>query len=361
MNMFAVGLTSRGSPATRNCPDLDRVILFPRPATTGPADLEGPVAGSPRGRQIDGEPTPGLRVFTGKTRKSRKADIERARRLLATKLTYIAHPSFDDPSAHGAILAASPGSETPRLSRTPVTHGPDTDSSRRTRLPSREQEAHQFRKMNYLKCLARRTCDRIDPDSPDRRDLDKIERLLAEALKLKNQIVETHLRLVVSVAKKRVRASYDMPERISDGTFAMMHAVDRFNFALGNRFSTYATWAIYNELTQRDRREWCRRKRFVPLSYGSLAAADGESEQYEQNEARDERNRTVERLLRRLDRRERWIMVNRHGLGGVPEQTLKQIGMDLGISKERARQLEERAHAKLRVLARLEAIEPADF
>ena len=145
-----------------------------------------------------------------------------------------------------------------------MTHGRDADSSRRTRLPSREQEAHQFRKMNYLKCLARRICDRIDPDSPDRRDLDKIERLLAEALKLKNQIVETHLRLVVSVAKKRVRAGYDMPERISDGTFAMMHAVDRFNFALGNRFSTYATWAIFNEFTRHDRKECWRRKRSCP-------------------------------------------------------------------------------------------------
>ena len=57
-----------------------------------------------------------------------------------------------------------------------------------------------FRKMNYLKCLACRIRDRIDPDSPDRVDLDQIERLQAEALKLKNQVVETHMRLVVAVA-----------------------------------------------------------------------------------------------------------------------------------------------------------------
>ena len=242
-----------------------------------------------------------------------------------------------------------------------MTGDPDADSSRDVRLPSREREAHQFRKMNYLKCLACRIRERIDPDSPDRSDLDKIERLQAEAVKLKNQIVETHLRLVVSLAKKRVRARYDMPERISDGTFALMEAVERFDFARGFRFSTYATWAIFNELTRRDRKEWRRRKRSVPLCYDSLATPDLESERYEQNEARDERNKAVERLLRRLDRRERWIMVNRHGIGGVPEQTLEQIGLDLGISKERARQLEERAHAKLRGFARLEAIEPADF
>jgi RNA polymerase primary sigma factor len=359
--MYGIITTSRSSPATRLRPGVDRIILYPRANGPSPEDLEMPAAGSPLDRQADGERSRGRRIFESKSRRSRKAHIERARRLLAADLTYIAHPSFDDPGAHDAILAPSPGVEIPGQDRAPVSHGSDTDSSRGTRLPSREQEAHQFRKMNYLKYLACRICDRIDPDSPVPADLDDIERLQAEALQLKNQIVETHLRLVVSLAKKRVRAGYDMPERISDGTFALMHAVDRFDFARGNRFSTYATWAIFNELTHRDRREWCRRKRSVPLSYDSLAMPEVESEQYEQNEARDERRQAVERLLRRLDRRERWIIVNRHGIGGVPEQTLKQIGLDLGISKERVRQLEERAHAKLRSLARLEAFEPADF
>jgi RNA polymerase primary sigma factor len=239
-----------------------------------------------------------------------------------------------------------------------MTHRADADSSRGTQLLSREQEAHLFRKMNFLKHLARRIRDRIDPDSPVPADLDEVERLQVEALKLKNQLVETNLRLVYSVAKRRTSACYELCDRISDGTFALMNAVDRFDFARGYRFSTYATWAIFNALTQRDRREWSRRKRTAPLRYESLATPDLESEQ---NEARDERTKAVDRLLRRLDRRERWIMVNRHGIGGVPEQTLKQIGMDLGISKERARQLEERAHAKLRDFARIEGIEPADL
>ena len=81
----------------------------------------------------------------------------------------------------------------------------------------------------------------------------------------------------------------------------------------------------------------------------------------EPDESPGERAATVERLLRGLDRRERRIVVNRHGIGGVPERTLKQIGTDLGISKERVRQIEKRAYAKLRGLAGLAGTTPSDL
>ena len=252
--MIGIIPTRRGSSAPRSQPDLDRIILYPRWETSGPEDLEVPIEGPPQSRHNAGGTVPAPRLFRPRSRKSRKADIERARRLLAADLTYIPHPSFDDPAARDAILAPSPGSERPEPDPTPLAGDLDADPSRGARIPPREREAHMFRRMNYLKCLARRIRDRIDPESPDPDDLDEIERLQVEALKLKNQIVETHLRLVVAVAKKHVKAGYDLPERISDGTFALMRAVDRFDFARGNRFSTYATWAIINGLVRRDRR-----------------------------------------------------------------------------------------------------------
>jgi RNA polymerase primary sigma factor len=355
--MFGKIMTSRGSPATHRHPDLDRVILFPRWEPTSPEDL----AGSPRGRQTGGEPSPGLKIFESKSRGSRKADIGRAHRLLAGDLTYIAHPSFDDPSARDAILAPTPGIETPGLDRTAVTHGFDTNPSRGARLPSREQEVHRFRKMNYVKYLARRICDRIDPDSPIPDDLDEVERLQAEALKLKNQTVETHLRLVVSVAKKHVRPGYDLPERISDGTFALMQAVDRFDFARGNRFSTYATWAILNEFTRHDRKESRRKYHPLALYMDSLALPDSARGEQEDEEAQNHRTAAVRRWLDRLDTRERRILASRYGIDGGPEQALHQIGRDLGISKERVRQLANRAQDKLRRFARVEAFEPFEI
>ena len=109
--MFGIILTPRGSPAPCPRPDLDRLNLFPRGETTGPEDLEEPTAGLRRGRPTAGEPSPGLRIFDPKSRRSRKAHIARARRLLAADLTYIAHPSFDDP---GAPTPSSPRARAPR-------------------------------------------------------------------------------------------------------------------------------------------------------------------------------------------------------------------------------------------------------
>jgi RNA polymerase primary sigma factor len=354
MIMFGIILTHRDSPPTNRRPDVDRAAIFALRQRKLPEGLTE----SRRERQAAKMPLHMPRAFGSKSVSSRKADIARARRLLAAKLSYVAHPSFDDPNAHDAILASS--AEFGTSASDPVRESRDFDanSSRGNRIPSREQEAHRFRKMNYLKCLACRIRDRINPDSPAPVDLDEVERLQIEALKLKNQIVENHLPLVISVASKRTTAGYDLCDRISDGTFALMTAVEHFDFDRGFRFSTYATWAIFNELTRQDRREWRRRKVFVPLVYEPLAAPDLE---IEHKEAQAVCRTVVERLLRRLNRRERFIIVNRHGIGGAPEQTLTQIGLDMGISKERVRQLKERAHAKLQNFARLEAIEPAEF
>jgi len=76
-------------------------------------------------------------------------------------------------------------------------------------LLTREQEAHLFRKMNFLKHQAARLRSAINPTKAKAADLDRVEALLGAALAVKNQIIRANLRLVVSLVKKRIHPNRD--------------------------------------------------------------------------------------------------------------------------------------------------------
>jgi RNA polymerase primary sigma factor/RNA polymerase sigma factor len=85
---------------------------------------------------------------------------------------------------------------------------------------------------------------------------------------------------------------------------------------------------------------------------------DDRSDQYEQEVAQLQRESQVGRILQRLDQREQQIIVSRFGLQrGHEPLTLKEVGAELGVTKERIRQIEARALDKLRKAAREEKIE----
>jgi RNA polymerase primary sigma factor len=98
----------------------------------------------------------------------------------------------------------------------------------------------------------------------------------------------------------------------------------------------------------------------VPFE-ASIATSDSNLAEPGTEQGRERLQSAVRRWLGRLNERERRIIVCRYGLGGVPEQTLTQLGQHLGISKQRVRQIEQCAHVKLRKWARLEGIESSEF
>jgi RNA polymerase primary sigma factor len=343
--MFGIILTPRGSPATRRRPDIDRVNPIPRWETTSPQYLEEPAAE---------EPSPGLRIFEPESRTTR------ARRILGMELTYIAHPSFDDPGARDAILAPMPApadGQAPR--RTGIPAGVPTYLVGRYEAPllSAAQEAHQFRKMNYLKFLAERARARLDPARAEPRDLEEFARWHAQAMAVRDQIIRANLRLVVSIAKRHQGPYDEISELVSDGNVALTQAVDKFDYARGNRFSTYASWAMINIFRRRNRQKSDRVRLVTGHEAMLQSTADTRGDEHDQEKAHQQRQRKVERLLGWLDDRERWIIAGRYGIGGADAKSLKQIGKELGISQERVRQIEARAQEKLRGLARKEALE----
>ena len=74
--------------------------------------------------------------------------------------------------------------------------------------------------------------------------MDEIERLYDQAVTVKNQIVRANLRLVVSIAKRHVGPTDNFFELVSDGNMSLIRAAEKFDYARGNKFSTYASWAI---------------------------------------------------------------------------------------------------------------------
>ncbi len=286
-------------------------------------------------------------------RLARLALGHRARRLVEAPIDYVAHGPFDDPAERPAILGPMPDAEAAgRRRRAPEGLPPYLASLYDTPLLTRQQEAHLFRKMNFLKHRAEALRTQINPDRPSAPRLDELEDLLDQALAVKNQLIRANLRLVVSIAKRHVGPSKGFFELVSDGNVALMRAVEKFDFARGFKFSTYASWAVLNAFARGIPAEAQRRDRFVTGHEAVFeSTADHRDLPQSVDSERDRMLQAVQGLLGRLDDRERRILVSRYGLGGAAELTLEQLGRELGITKERVRQLESRAERKLRTFA----------
>lgn len=281
----------------------------------------------------------------------------RAQRLLDQPLDYIGHPSFDDVAQEPIILSEMPDAEgfeaTRRAMRVPKDAPPELASLYETPLLSREQEAHLFRKMNFLKHKAKQLRDRLEPCRARTEDLNAIEELLAQAQAIKDLLVSCNMRLVVSIAKRHSGQADNFFELLSDGNVSLLRAVEKFDYSRGNKFSTYASWAIMKNFARSIPEEKNRRERYV-TGHEELfeVAQDNRSDEHEVVASAEQATHKVNRLLEYLDPRERQIIRLRAGLdSGAEGMTLEKIGEQLGITKERVRQLNVRAMKKLRTLA----------
>jgi RNA polymerase primary sigma factor len=288
----------------------------------------------------------------------------RANRILEQKLEYMYDAMFDDAKAAEALLGAMPDG--------PVESRAKPKSKATEDLPpylaslygssvllTREQEAHLFRKMNYLKYRASKLRETLDPGKAREGVINEIERLQDEAVSVKNQIIRANLRLVVSIAKKRVGPTNNFFELVSDGNISLIRAVEKFDAGRGFKFSTYASWAIMKNFARSIPEEKTRRERYVTGSDIIFQSApDHRADEYETETEQRRKKETVQTMLGKLNDREQLIIKSRFGIGGADESTLERIGKELGITKERVRQIESRAQEKLRKFAHEQKLDP---
>jgi RNA polymerase primary sigma factor len=336
---------------------IHRVRSTPLPALYVPAtDERGQVAkmpSSPRHlrQRIKGSSTTTAQVADPFPIAIPIHDGDRAPRQPRKNVGYIYHLSFDDPAAAAKYLE-------------PMSTN-DGDASEPFARPSRQllghygatpplkpsEEAHLFLKMNYLKYRAQELRNAVEADSQSDAERAEIERLELLAQSVKHQIVRSNLRLVLSIAKGRAGPDRGLLDLVSDGHLALILAAEKFDVSRGFKFSTYAHCAIVREFGRTIGKESRWRRRFVTGHLETAQEPFGHSDEDGGDAAWDQDQAAVSEMLSPLTDRERTVIVGRFGLDGGREKTLRVLGEELGVTRERVRQIESEARAKLRQIA----------
>lgn len=293
---------------------------------------------------------------------------QRARALLARKIEFITSDEFIEEDAKERILTKPINAEKPAS-------GKGTEPVELTSeflLPeylktlqdapvlNRQREVELFRRYNYLKYLACITRAGIKPASASSAMLKEIENYLAETEAIKKLIIEANLRLVVSIAGKHAASAANFLELVSKGNFALTKAVEEFDYTRDVRFSRHASLSIAKEyakvsgksteLTRKRAGSLANIQRYLKATETAGVASIERARQSLVQVIKDE-----------LDQREQYIILNHFGLVGSlvrkKKKTLQQIGQDLGLTKERVRQLELVALQKLKHSLSIEEFE----
>lgn len=221
--------------------------------------------------------------------------------------------------------------------------------------PAEEQDL--FRRMNHHK---RHADEQRKSLRRSRRKLEAFEESHRRSERLRNYLVQANTRLVMSIARSFADNRNAFDDLLSQGISSLMHAVEKFDFGRGYRFSTYATCAIRRDLyrmvmgTKKDGQRYT-----TGTSEMLSACTDYRSEDEGISVgAWNSLSKTVGAMLDQLDDRERLIVAARFGFGDEQGKTsYSTLGTRLGISKERVRQLANRALEKLKGLAEEQRLE----
>jgi len=263
---------------------------------------------------------------------------------------YVPSELFDAPNADALILeAAEPPTAAAQKPRLPKDTPAYLQSLYRTPLLTAQQEHDLFRRYNYLKYKVSKALKKLDLEEMTESQFEVVSGLVAQVDDLRQRIIGANLRLVVSIAKKHVGWSPNFFEIISDGNMSLMRAVEKFDFSRGTKFSTYATWAIVKNYARSIPEQLYRASRYVTGQEEVLEAAPDRQVESTSESDRDRVRELITAGMDELDEREREIVSSHFGLGGrVGTLTLEQLGQRFGVTKERIRQIERRALARLR-------------
>jgi len=306
---------------------------------------------------------------------------------------------------------------------TPLQEAASEEPAPKSIAVPREEEEERPRKRGEVEAgirLYMREIGKVPLLTP-REEVELAERIRKGDKEAREQMIKANLRLVVKIAHDYEGLGLPLLDLISEGNIGLMKAVDRFDPNKGGKLSTYAAWWIkqsikralanqsktirlpvhlVDKISRMRRVEMALREALgrdpteeeiaeemdiTPAKVNQLRTASMKPTPLDAPIDEDETNTYAERikdekaedpaeqfvgrtdaallsrLIKKLDPRERRILQSRFGLDGAEEKTLEELGKEMGVTRERIRQIQNHALTKLRrMIERVEKNKPID-
>jgi RNA polymerase sigma factor (sigma-70 family) len=213
---------------------------------------------------------------------------------------------------------------------------------------------HQFNYARFCVGEIQKEVWTSESRKPTPEQAEDILRWYRKAEKIREQIAETNLALVLAMAKRTRMSEVDFADLVSEGNMALLRAVDKFDAGRGYKFSTYACRAILKAFSRQGMKLSKYRQRF-PTDFDPKLERSNflETKRADfERDAADEVKRIVLENRADLTDVERTVIEHRFGLeSGENEKpmTLEQVGQIIGVTKERVRQIQNKAMEKIRI------------
>ncbi|MFQ5491161.1 MAG: sigma-70 family RNA polymerase sigma factor [Phycisphaerae bacterium] len=284
-------------------------------------------------------------------------DRELLEKLLAEPPEFMDHPDLHKRRAEVIVFGETAKFVAPGIPRfQPCTAIVRSNPTAGSTIPtlSIDQERALFLRFNYARMRVCRILEACDGRRLRAKETREVLAWWHRALRVRAQIVRMNIPLVLAMAKRTRLHSIDFNELVSEGNMALLRSVGKFDCGRGFKFSTYSCRAILKSFSRVAMRASRYRGRF-PMEFDPALEKDTYLEDKRQDlelDCVDELKGILVQNLADLSDVERTVILERFALNANVDppqpKTLEQVGLIIGVTKERVRQIQNKALRKIR-------------
>jgi RNA polymerase sigma factor (sigma-70 family) len=217
-----------------------------------------------------------------------------------------------------------------------------------------DEERMMFQRFNYAKMRLSRLQRKIRAEGLTKESAEQVLEWHRRFEHFREYLVRTNLALVLAMAKRTRLGDIDFAEIVSEGNMALIRAVDKFDVGRGFKFSTYACRAILKAFSRAAQKHSKQRTRFPVEFDPDMEKSDWVDKKRDvvEEDCIDELKQIVNRNLADLSDTEQTVLRRRFNWEQAEDSplTLEEVGKIIGVTKERVRQIQNKALMKIRKL-----------